>query len=327
MGGGGGWNYNVNNQLTSAPSSGGLPGATGLQYDGAGNLTGLNGHSLAYNSQNQLAGVDNSVAYTHDASGHLTSRMAGGQSTYFLYDGDSLIAEVDGTGTLTRAYTWGDEGLISTQAGPQATFARFDPLGNLSGQINGLGALAQEVYYKAYGGSLGGDATNTAFAWQGLSGAFTDSSFPGIVMSGSRPYLPDVGRFGSASAAGSGGFTNPYAYAGGNPAGYSAPGEGEEDDFGSGAALYRHAFHQGVRDLTSMPAYRPGGEDRRTFSAMATAIPYAGEAYAGYMAVTGRDPLQAPVSLWESGHSFSGHFPAVSAAAPKILGKLEDLMC
>lgn len=39
--------------------------------------------------------MDNSVAYTHDASGHLTSRTSGGQSTYCLYDGDSLVAEAD----------------------------------------------------------------------------------------------------------------------------------------------------------------------------------------------------------------------------------------
>ncbi|MCW3052530.1 MAG: hypothetical protein JWN14_1700 [Chthonomonadales bacterium] len=105
MGGGGGWTYNANNQLTNAPASGGLPGATGLQYDGAGNLTGIGGHTLAYNPQGQLSGVDNNVSYTHDASGHMTSRTAGGQSTYFLYAGDSLVAEVDGTGNVTCAYS------------------------------------------------------------------------------------------------------------------------------------------------------------------------------------------------------------------------------
>ena len=221
---------------------------------------------------------------------------------------------------MTRAYTWGDEGLISTQAGPQATFARFDPLGNLSGQINGLGALAQEVYYKAYGGSLGGDATNTAFAWQGLSGAFTDSSFPGIVMSGSRPCLPDVGRFGSAECGRLRRLYQPLRLCGRQPAGYSAPGEGEEDDFGSGAALYRHAFHQGVRDLTSMPAYRPGSEDRRTFSAMATANPYAGEAYAGYMAVYRRKSHCRHLSLCgRAGISLVGTLSHQPTGAPKIL--------
>ncbi|MCW3098461.1 MAG: repeat-associated core domain protein [Chthonomonadaceae bacterium] len=291
MGGGGGWTYNANNQLTSAPASGGLTGATGLQYDPAGDLTAIDGHTLAYDTQGQLSGVDNSVAYTHDSSGHMTSRTSGGQSTYYLYDGDSLVAEVDGTGAVSRAYTWGDEGLISSQTGNQPTFARFDPLGNLSGQITSLGALAQEVAYKAYGGSLGGAATNTAFAWQGISGAYTDSSYPGIVMSGSRPYLPDVGRFGSASAAGSGGYTNPYAYAGGNPAGYSAPAEGDEDDYDSGLAMYRHMGQQGVRELTSMPAYQPGSKDRRDLSGMASGVPYAGEVYMGYMALSGKDPI------------------------------------
>jgi RHS repeat-associated protein len=258
----------------------------------------------------------------------MTSRTAGGQTTYFLYAGDSLIAEVDGTGTVTRAYTWGGEGLISTQSGNVPTFARFDPLGNLSGQLNGAGAVIQETAYKAYGGSLGTPAANTPFAFQGISGAYTDGSYPGVVLSGSRPYLPDVGRFASPSASGSDGVTNPYNYAGGNPAGYAAPGVGDDDiyesDYGSYGAMYGAFARKGAQELTSMPAYQPGSDDRRKLSAMACAIPYVGELHMGIMVLTGHD-YAAGTCLSPGERAFTLACLAAPGVANKLGSKLEKM--
>ena len=111
-----GWQYNVNGQLTSAPAAGGLAGASGLSYDAAGHLTGLNGLTLSYDCWGRLAQVANTpsgtVQYRYDSSGRRVCKQVGTSKTFYLYDGGDLIAEANGSGQITRTYTWGALGLI-----------------------------------------------------------------------------------------------------------------------------------------------------------------------------------------------------------------------
>jgi len=116
-----GWIYNANNQVTTAPAAYGLAGASGLSHDAAGNLTGANGMALAWDPWGQLDRVENTasgtVTFTYDLLGRRATKTVAGQTTYFLYDGSALVAEMNGaTGQITRSYTWGVSGLVSDRA-------------------------------------------------------------------------------------------------------------------------------------------------------------------------------------------------------------------
>ena len=93
-----------------------MVGAAGIAYDASGNLTGYNGMTLSWDNWGQLIGATNTplgnVTYTYDALGRRASKTVGGATTFYIYDGDALIGEVNGTtGQLTRSYTWGATGL------------------------------------------------------------------------------------------------------------------------------------------------------------------------------------------------------------------------
>ncbi len=61
------------------------------------------------------------VSYAYDAFGRRMSKTVGSQTTYCLYDGDALIAEVDAsTDQVTRSYTWGEDGLVSDHTAAQS---------------------------------------------------------------------------------------------------------------------------------------------------------------------------------------------------------------
>ena len=60
------------------------------------------------------------MSYAYDAFGRRMSKTVGSSTTYYLYDGDALIAEVDAsTNQVTRSYTWGADGLVSDRAGSE----------------------------------------------------------------------------------------------------------------------------------------------------------------------------------------------------------------
>ena len=54
-----------------------------------------------------------SVTYAYDSAGRRVKKTVSGQTTWYVYDGDTLLAEVDASGSLRTAYVWGALGLIS----------------------------------------------------------------------------------------------------------------------------------------------------------------------------------------------------------------------
>jgi hypothetical protein len=96
------------------------------------------------------------------------SKTVGSQTTYYLYDGDALIAEVDAsTDQVTRYYTWGANGLVSDHAGTQSRFYLFDALGNARSLLDPNGSLLASAAYTAYGTPIGSPRPSTPFGWQG----------------------------------------------------------------------------------------------------------------------------------------------------------------
>ena len=82
------------------------------------------------------------------------SKTVGSSTTYYLYDGDALIAEVDAsTEQVTRSYTWGANGLVSDHAGTQSRFYLFDALGDARSLLAPNGNLLVSAAYTAYYGT------------------------------------------------------------------------------------------------------------------------------------------------------------------------------
>ncbi|HET6387585.1 MAG TPA: RHS repeat-associated core domain-containing protein, partial [Armatimonadota bacterium] len=221
----GGWSYNTDDQVTATNSGlGGLPAATGLSYDASGNLTGLSGYSLSYDVWGELSGFG-SVTFTYDSAGRRVSKTAGGVRTYYLYDGDNLIAELNGLGQVQTIYTWGAAGLISDRIGlngtPQSRFYEFDATGSTRALLDQNGTGLSRGAYTAWGSTYA-YTPSTPFAWLGQLGNYTDQE-TGLVLMQARYYAPSLGRFVSADPTGFNGGINLYAYCGDDPINYFDP--------------------------------------------------------------------------------------------------------
>lgn len=80
-----------------------------FSHDLNGNLTGDGSRTFVYDIENRLTNVSGSASMTlsYDPLGRLRQTVSGGTTTQFLYDGDRLIAEYNGSGTLLRRYVHG----------------------------------------------------------------------------------------------------------------------------------------------------------------------------------------------------------------------------
>jgi len=92
----------------------GPQGTRDLSYDFAGNLLseGAGGANYAYDFANRLVTFQSPggalATYRYDALGRRIARIVGGTSlTRFIYDGDRLIEERDGSNVLVASYVFG----------------------------------------------------------------------------------------------------------------------------------------------------------------------------------------------------------------------------
>src|SRR5206468_10047853 len=83
--------YNANNQVTQR-------GGTSFSYDQNGNLTADAGKTYNWNGRNELVSVSGAVSasFQYDALGRRTSKIVGGLSTSYLYDGTNIVQESSG---------------------------------------------------------------------------------------------------------------------------------------------------------------------------------------------------------------------------------------
>jgi YD repeat-containing protein len=143
LNGGAGWTYNRDNQLTSAPPLGDLPGATNLTYGLDGTLSTLNNHSFSYDPWGDLSSVTNTSAgtlsFTYDSDGDWVSKSSTAGTIAYLYDGDTLLAQTDGNGNLTVSYNWGPDGLLSDFSGTAGRYYEPDPEGDTSALLDDNG--------------------------------------------------------------------------------------------------------------------------------------------------------------------------------------------
>lgn len=187
---------------------------------------------LYWDSQYQLQEVrTNGVSAErngYDAAGRRVWNWDGTATNYFVYDGSSLVAEVNSTGALKRTYVYAalDVPLamtVYTGATAQTYFYLTDKQGTVRGIVNEAGTLVEQYRLDAWGKVLGvydgqskpidKSAIGNRLLWQGREHSWST----GLYYFRLRHYDPTVGRWLSNDPIGISGGLNQYVFCGNSP--------------------------------------------------------------------------------------------------------------
>jgi RHS repeat-associated protein len=199
---------------------------TGFTYWGNGNLWSDGANTYTYDVENRLltASGAHSATLTYDPLGRLFQIVAGSTTTQFLYDGDELVAEYNGSGVLQRRYVHGtqdDDPLISYEGSSVSAAARRSLQANYQGSIVSVADASGDPItidrYDEYGlpaGSNAGRFQYTGQAWLPEVGVYYYKA---------RIYDPRLGRFLQTDPVGYQDDLNLYAYVGSDPLDHTDP--------------------------------------------------------------------------------------------------------
>jgi RHS repeat-associated protein len=261
------YGYDALYRLTSEVRAGTNSYSTSYGYDLANNVTTVNGSTFAtYDTANKFSTISGG-SKTYDGSGNLDAASYSGFSisgfswdrkfkatgagtrvnlytaeglrgaaratgtgtpnTFYIYDGERIIGEINSsTGTLA-AYTWGPAGIVSERllsGTPKSLWYHFGPQGETRQLTDSSGTVVDAYRYTAYGVPLGTTGSDSnPFQYGGRLGYYTDSSVSGAVLVGQRWYSPGLYRWMSRDPILYGGGDNQYAYVSGNPVHWADP--------------------------------------------------------------------------------------------------------
>ena len=197
--------YNVNNQDTANV------------YDVAGNPTTYGGTALTFDAENRMTayGAGLTAGYTGD---HLRAWKQGAAGrTYFLYDGEFPLVEMDSTAAVTAANTFGANGLLSRRSGATTVFYTFDPQGSVAQRLGTGGTVLSSHTYDAHGAERSGAANPDPYGHDAQWGYYLDSE-TGLHLLTFRYYAAAAGRFVTRDPIGYEGGINLYGHVQNNPA-------------------------------------------------------------------------------------------------------------
>jgi len=156
------------------------------------------------------------VSYTYDGDGHRVSKRVGSQTTYYVYDGDTVVAEVAPTAAIT--YELPGIGYVSPNGSViTQSYYQDNSQGSTLSVRGSTGTLQSQNEYDAYGISYPLVAgPHTDFGYVGSKSYVTDTE-TGLLELGHRYYLPILGRFLTQDPSGQKDDLNLYAYCHENP--------------------------------------------------------------------------------------------------------------
>ena len=179
-----------------------------------------------YNAENKLIRIDlpgGSVAqYRYDALGRRIEKDVDGVATRYVYDGEDILMEFDGTNTQIARYTHGfgiDEPLIMERVG-QSLFYQADGLGSIIDLTDINGAVVQSYVYNSFG-NIEQQVGNVVNPYT-YTGREIDTE-SGLYFYRARYYDSLMGRFINEDPIGFAGGINFYAYVQGNPINWVDP--------------------------------------------------------------------------------------------------------
>jgi YD repeat-containing protein len=143
--------YGVNglNQYTQA-------GTAAFGYDANGNLISDTRGTYKYDAENRLVSGPGGVTLAYDPNGRLWQVTSASGTRRMLYDGDKLISEYDGAGTILANYVHGpgdDEPLLSWEAANNYATRYFhaDHQGSIVATADDAGNLIATNAYDPWG--------------------------------------------------------------------------------------------------------------------------------------------------------------------------------
>lgn len=233
------WLYNNQNQLVKWGEG---KQQTSLTYTPNGQLSieenANKKFSYSYNAAERLSKVSNDagelVRYEYDPFGRRISKTVNGETTYYIYSREGLIAELDQNGRMRVAYGWEPDSEWGTSPLWQANLSEGQTLKNASYHylitdhlgtpqlaINSNGEQSWKINSDAFGNSEL-DATNQITMNLRFPGQYYDAE-TGLSYNYFRDYDAKTGRYIENDPIGLASGINTYSYAGANPLVYSDP--------------------------------------------------------------------------------------------------------
>ncbi|MDO5398912.1 MAG: RHS repeat-associated core domain-containing protein [bacterium] len=229
--------YDLNNRLTKQTKTNSSGAEEGYQYyyDNNGNQTfkqrfgystgtmmsaSLSSYShdiesFTYNAKNQLTGYtkgSTTASYTYGANGLRKSKTVGSTVTGFIWNGQNLAAETNGS-TVKNIYSYGPDGIQCGNINGSDILYVKDAHGNTVTTLNGSKGSIRDYTYDAFGNQLSTITSSDTNPFR-YCGEYYDKE-SGLMYLRNRYYDSSMGRFITEDPVKDG--LNWYSYCGGNP--------------------------------------------------------------------------------------------------------------